>query len=75
MTESSAAAPEGSSAESKADWILTGSSRFAAPLSAAADHRVLELKPQERIVAIKNVTINEPVSWDNFRDCPSCRAC
>ena len=37
--------------------------------------RVLELKRKERIVAIKNVTINEPFFADTFRGCRSCRAC
>ena len=37
--------------------------------------RVLELKRKESIVAIKNVTINEPFFNGHFPGCPSCRAC
>ena len=37
--------------------------------------RVLELKRKERIVAIKNVTINEPFFNGHFPDCPSCPEC
>ena len=35
--------------------------------------RVLDLKRKERIVAIKNVTINEPFFSGHFPDCRLCR--
>ena len=37
--------------------------------------RVLDLERKKRIVAIKNVTINEPFFWDTSPACPSCREC
>ncbi len=71
MTESTAAVPEGSSAESKGgldihDILKILPHRY--PLLLI--DRVLELKRKERIVAIKNVTINEPFFVGHFPGLP-----
>ena len=37
--------------------------------------RIVEFEPAKHLVAIKNVTINEPFFQGHFPDIPSCRAC